>query len=334
MTWRGTLRSISATARRMERDAQRRQRELERQARAYDKMQQLEQAAHDVEVYSTRMDLLKSVHKECGADWDWAAIYAQETSEPPVETREHESAALIRLQRFSPSLLDTLLRRVNSKLAALNDAVEVGKGRDNAEYDQALRAHELEKEGVEEAKKLAERILKGEESAYLEAIEETHPFSDINALGSSLSYKVVDKSTIEVTLHVNDEDSVPSEIKTLLQSGRISVKKMPKGAFYELYQDYICSCVIRVAREIFALLPIQMVLVHSMGNILNSTTGYMEEQPILSVAIPKKTLENLNLVTIDPSDSMGNFVHKMDFKKTSGFRIAQKIDPSTIQRAD
>ncbi len=123
---------------------------------------------------------------------------------------------------------------------------------------------------VEEARQLAKRILTGDTSAYLEAIEETDPFSDISALGSSLSFNVADQSTIEVTLHVNDEAAMPSEVKSLLQRGKLSVRKMPKGAFNELYQDYICSCALRVARETLALLPIQMVIVNALGTFLTT----------------------------------------------------------------
>ncbi len=57
----------------------------------------------------------------------------------------------------------------------------------------------------------------------------------------------------------------------------------------------------------------------------------MEEQPILSVAIPRNTIDGLNLDTIDPSDSMGNFVQNMDFNKTTGFRVSVKIDRVTLQ---
>jgi len=150
-------------------------------------------------------------------------------------------------------------------------------------------------------------------------------------LGSLLSFAITDSSTIEVVLRVNDDDAIPSEIKSQLKSGKLSAKKMPKAVFYELYQDYICSCSLRVARETFALLPVDMVIVNAIGKILNTKTGYIEEQPILSVAIPGQTLETLSLDTIDPSDSMGNFVHNMNFKKTSGFRAVEKIDPSLLK---
>ena len=106
---------------------------------------------------------------------------------------------------------------------------------------------------------------------------------------------------------------------------------MPKSRFYELYQDYVCGCVLRVARELFALLPIEMVIVTAVGNLLNTQTGHLEEQPILSVAIPRKTLVELNFGALDPSDSMNKFVHQMDFKKTKGFSAVESIKPSDLQ---
>ena len=210
--------------------------------------------------------------------------------------------------------------------------MEVAKTRDQSDYENAKIECEEAYKDWEEAKILAERILARGESAYIEALEETNPFSDISALGSSLSFTAHDQVTIEVTLHVNDEGAVPSEVKSLLQSGKLSVKKMPKGAFFELYQDYICSCTIRIAREIYALLPVHMVVIQAMGDILNSKTGHMDEQTILSVAIPRGTLERMNLETIDPSDSMRNFVHNMEFKRNTGFRATKPIDISSLQQ--
>lgn len=324
MTWRGALRSIQADMRRMEREAQRRQRELER-------TQISDQAAYEVRVYENRVDLLTSVHKECGANWDWENILAQKPPEPPLAMHNNEDQAQEKLRRFMPNIFDKLLGRIDSKRTALSNAVETAKEQDKASHAKAISEYEDATLDWQEAQKLAGRITSGDEAAYLEAIEETNPFSDISALGSSLSFSVTNKSIIEVAVHVNDEDAIPREIKSQLKSGKLSVKKMPKAAFYELYQDYICGCALRVARETLALLPIEIVIVNAIGKILNTKTGYVEEQPILSVAIPGKTLESLNLETIDPSDSMGNFVHNMDFKKTSGFRAVEKINPSALQ---
>ena len=46
---------------------------------------------------------------------------------------------------------------------------------------------------------------------------------------------------------------------------------------------------------------------------------------ILSVKIMPETIQRLNLDMIDPSDSMRNFVHNMNFKKTSGFNEVDRV---------
>ena len=38
-----------------------------------------------------------------------------------------------------------------------------------------------------------------------------------------------------------------------------------------------------------------------------------------------ETIEKLNLDMIDPSDSMRNFIHNMNFKKTSGFTAVERV---------
>ena len=77
--------------------------------------------------------------------------------------------------------------------------------------------------------------------------------------------------------------------------------------------------------------PIEMVIIHAIGNLLNSKTGHLEDKPIISVAIPRKTLETFNFEMLDPSDSMENFVHKMTFKKTKGFEAVEKLNPLDFQ---
>jgi hypothetical protein len=124
---------------------------------------------------------------------------------------------------------------------------------------------------------------------------------------------------------------IPTETKTLLQTGKVSVKRMPQTKYLELYQDYICGCVLRIANETFALLPFKTVIVTAVSDILNTNTGHLEAMPVLSAVIPRATLARLNLQAIDPSDSMRNFVHQMDFKKTRGFMVIERIEPSALR---
>ncbi|ABA73685.1 hypothetical protein Pfl01_1942 [Pseudomonas fluorescens Pf0-1] len=88
----------------------------------------------------------------------------------------------------------------------------------------------------------------------------------------------------------------------------------------------MCSCALRVGRELLAILPDDLVIVTALDNVLNSSTGHMEEQPILSAAFSRPTVDGLSLETIDPSDAMKNFVHNMSFKKGSGFSAVAALD--------
>jgi len=333
MGWKGTMRSLAAAQRRAEREAKRRQRELERQRKQLDKMQELEQAAYEVQVYENYVDLLQSVHKESSDIWDWEAIGCSQPPDQPARGRRHEEAARAKLDGFKPGLFDKMLSRTESKREELVAAVEEARQADEQEYQEALQMYNQEYAECETACELASGIAAGRAQACLDAIKHGDPFSEINELGSSIEFEAESTSLIQATLHVNSEEVIPSEEKRLLKSGGLSVKQMPKTRFYALYQDYVCSCVLRVGRELFALLPTDMVLVHAMGNLLDTKTGYMKEAPILSVAIPRETLERLNLDMLDPSDSMSNFVHRMAFKKTKGFGAVECLSPSDFQIA-
>lgn len=59
---------------------------------------------------------------------------------------------------------------------------------------------------------------------------------------------------------------------------------------------------------------------------MNSQNGHLEDSIILSVIIPRETLKTLNLRSIDPSDSMQNFIHTMNFRKTQGFKVVEKVE--------
>lgn len=83
---------------------------------------------------------------------------------------------------------------------------------------------------------------------------------------------------------------------------------------------------LRVGRELLSILPDDLVVVTAVDDAVNTATGHMDKFPIVSVAVSRKTLETLNMQSIDPSDAMKNFVHNMSFKKTSGFTPVEVLD--------
>lgn len=175
---------------------------------------------------------------------------------------------------------------------------------------------------------LAKGVLRGDASAYGEALSEVSSFGELATLGYSISFSVENRMMIECELRVDERDVIPTEVKSLTSAGKLTSKAMPKARFHELYQDYVCGCVLRVAREVFALLPVDRVIVTAVVSSLQTTTGKEVEIPVLSAAMPRDVMDSLEFERLDPSDAMNNFVHRGDVlasKKTGDFSPVEPL---------
>ena len=330
MGWKDAIRSIGAAVRAAEREAKRKHRELERLRKDYERMHEVERAAYEVEVHQNYIDRLLSIHKESGEHVDWRYLVSAQPPEKPVRSSAHEAHARQDLINYRPSLWDRLSSRGEDKRLLLVQAVERAKETDEKAYRQAVEQYERQSPHWEENRALAQRIIDGDSSAYIEAIKEFDPFSEMSDLGSKVSFAIYDDKLIGAVLHVHGQDVIPKVSKSLLNSGRVAIEEIPKGEFNQVLHDYVCGCTLRIARELFALLPVDEVIVTAMDTLLNLQTGHLKEQPILSVGISRNTLKRLDLDEIDPSDSIRNFIHRMTFRKMSGFSAIEPIKASEI----
>jgi hypothetical protein len=90
-TARGVLRSMTSTSSSSswERAERRRQHELERRRKETEKMQELERARFEVEVYENYISVIRSIHKECKRTWDWPRV--KDTPAPEAPQLQHTS---------------------------------------------------------------------------------------------------------------------------------------------------------------------------------------------------------------------------------------------------
>jgi len=317
MTSKATMRAIEAAERRQQRDAKQRQRKLERQAKEMAKLSALEQARLEVETFENALDVLLSVHKEQSDQRDWPALVS---ALPPVPPRRQSHNELKVRQRLA----------VTPSQPNADVVLQQAQQQDEREYQEALQTHAEDQSEWQKMSSLARRVLQGDASAYIEAIEELSPFTELAGIGSLLHFTVHNPRLIEVVLNTNGRQAIPSEVKSLAASGKVSVKAMPKPRFIEIYQDYICGCVLRVARELFALLPLDTLLIAASAKSLDTSTGQMVERPFLSVAIPRAIFNDLNFDRLDPSDTIMSLTHRGDLKasrKTGDFEF---ITPLTV----
>lgn len=325
MGWKGNIRTIGAIARRMERDSIRRRKELDRQQVHFSKMQALEQAAYEVDVYNNFIDQLISLHKECTESIDWTGIAKRPPPSKPTRKSTNEECARELFDSYKPSIFDKLFKRIPKRRQELEDAIDLAVKKDedifNAKVDDYNKAQEEYADSLE----LANKIITGDLSAYKDAVEELRPYEELSGIGSKIAIQFNSPDRISISLHIHDDKVIPNKTKSLLSSGKLSIKDTPIGKYNEIYQDYVCSAAIRTAREFFAILPLTEVVVNAVGNCLNESTGRKEDRSILSVLFVKETMKTINFNLIDPSSAMSNFLHNMDFKKTRGFLPVKEL---------
>lgn len=324
MGWQGALRSLESVARRAEREYQRKQKSLA-------KKRELEDAAFEVEEYEENVNSLISLHNPCITQCDWEKIGLEKPPSKPGKLQENETKAKAKLNNFKPNFFHKLFNLTESKLEKLRKNVLEAQRKDEDQYRTSMESYRNNYSSWENDQKISEGVLRGNLDSYIEAFKIISPLDELEDFILNSDFRALNSSLAEIVLTTKGEQIIPNEIKSLLRSGRLSTKKMPKGQFYETYQDHICSCALRTAREIFTLLPIETVIVTILDNLLNTQTGHLEKQPILSVAIPKPILGKLNFSQLDPSDAMKNFICNINFKKTKGFESVEKIDAEKIK---
>jgi hypothetical protein len=324
-TVKGFIRSYGAAVRRAERDQQRQARNAAKRYKQQLKQEEISNAGEAVANYSEYIELIQSVHKNCTEKIDWNQIKNTPIPEKPRKEISNEATSQQNLNNYRPSIFDKLFGSANKKINRLEELLEKAKKKDIQEYELVNKKYLDEIEDWEFLQKTSKGLEKENPESYKDALQYFNPFSDIGELGTRIEFSISEKQ-VDVDVHISGEEVIPSFEFKQLASGKLSKKSMTKSKFNEIYQDHICSSVIRVSRELFAYLPIKKARVNAIGQVLNSSTGHLEERTILSVIMVRETINSLNMETIDPSDSMQNFVHNMKFVKTKGFSPVEKVE--------
>ena len=180
---------------------------------------------------------------------------------------------------------------------------------------------------IRELQPFAQSVLAGDIDAYFRVIEQVGPFDDLLEYGSGFEVGTDDPKIMEIEFQVKSGDIIPTQYPDMKANGEIVMKDFSKSAYFELVQDYVSSTMLRVARDTFALLPVQTVIIHAVDKILNPATGNDEEVTIASAKIRRDAMATLNFERIDPSDCLESFESNVKFKKTTGYSPVDRVLP-------
>ena len=178
---------------------------------------------------------------------------------------------------------------------------------------------------MRELQPFAQSVLAGDIDAYFKVIEQVDPFDDLLEYGSGFEVGTDDPKFMEIEFQVKSDEIIPTEYPDMKANGEIVMKAFSKTAYYELVQDYVSSTMLRVARDTFALLPVQQVIIHAVDKVLNPATGNDEEVTICSAKIKRDAMATLNFERIDPSDCLESFESNVKFRKTAGYAPVDRV---------
>lgn len=316
MGWKGTMRSMQAASRRAAKEAERRH-------KAAMKQQQLDNAANAVDAWEDYIFNLISVHIDLADAIDWEKLANTKMPSAPKRSDEAERVALEELEKFKPRVFDFLAGGSEKKKLKLVEKVKEAIKTDEEKFKQQELCHLNILKDWEADVKMAKRLIDRDVEAIKEVLQNLQNISEEDRIGTHIQFKI-EQDKIHAIPSVHTDDIVPNYRRKLRASGTLSETKMPKGEFNELYQDYVASVALKVAGDLFHVLPYDEVFVTCQASMLNKSTGHKEATPILSVKFVRETFKTLQLQHIDPSDSLINFNYNMKFRKTTGF---QKIEP-------
>lgn len=121
-------------------------------------------------------------------------------------------------------------------------------------------------------KSVSRKVLSGDIDAYLETIEKMRPVDDLLDYGSDFEFGTDNSNSMEVEFRINAHSMLPD-------ANVVGVE-----IYEQIFREYVCASSIRVARDLFALLPVKYVIVYVKK----------EDEVILQVKFDKNEVQKIN----------------------------------------
>lgn len=325
MGWKQYVRQVEAERRRSAHATARWQRQMEKLQRERAKQAVLDAAARDVAQFEDYLASLVSLHKECTSDLDWDALARSSEPARPTRSDRGERAARADLEGYRATFLERLFGTAKKRAASLEEAVRFGRIGDDEVFAREMARHQTQFDEWQLMVRLATSVVERQPHGYRQAIDYLSSFDAIEAFQTRVQLVGVEPTLIVLRLDLSDPELVPDEELKLTASGKLSTKAIPATRRWTIYQDHVCSCAWRAAREMFAATPIDRLIVNIFEPQLDASTGHVRPVAILGTHFLRGNMKGIRFESIDPSEALKHVSHRMKFKKSAGFEAIEPV---------
>jgi hypothetical protein len=236
-----------------------------------------------------------------------------------------ERRAQRELEDYVPGWFAKTFGLEKRKREALEEAILQARSADEKEFDQ--RRLQVERENA--AIRFAQRVVVLDHAAIVEVLDEHTQLGNLPFSVEGIDVLFTDDNRIIAVVDGLDLDDMPDQSVTLLQSGKASIKALPKSRVLDLHRLNICSSALRVALEFLNALPLDAVEVVMQSDILDRATGHIESTPVVYVRVAAQALTSVNLQRADADALVDRLGGHYEFNKRDGFRPLN-LDPFNI----
>lgn len=268
-----------------------------------------------IKEYEYLMFIVKNIYKFSIDIIEWSEV---KRIPEPFNINELGPNALIEqsiIDAYEPSLVEKAFK---SKLDKKKEDFKL-KLRDAMQKDEDI--YNAWRELID----LAEDILKGRVSSYFKAIKIINPFEDLLELGIDFEFGADDSNVMHVEYVIDSREIIPYYNLTSSKIGVLNKSNFSREEYNNLVRDYISGCAIRIARELFALIPIKEVIVHIVDHKFNTNSRINEKLTVLSADIKRELIEDLDIDKLTPSEILEVFKYNMNFNDYDGLQITNRI---------
>lgn len=270
----------------------------------------------EVENHLADIALITTLHldEDYPRDVDWNDVIKEEEPFKKGEDGPFSKEAKEVLAANKPGFFKKLFGK-GAELRELEKEVELAKKKDDELYA-----------SWKNNKVLAEKILHEDKNAYIEALEELKLSEELGSYLRKVDFSYADSDSLHADIVLSIDDFIPEEYQTLTPTGKLSVKNYTKTDYYEIASLFVSGIVLRTARNLFNLLPIEDVFINVHEMEKSKYGGQELEELILSIFIDRKTLDHIKMENANPFDLLNNFKHEVNFVKTKGFNKIDKLE--------